>query len=125
MGKTQLEFAIHDEARALVEHIKAVGEKPTGYPKGFRTAVLNVVWQLVASTRYDLESNEVERLIKVYEDVKEINLVYIFIEAFFPVLKSIPQFIKNRLFDHERFQAFRNESKRILSVSIRETFLCW
>lgn len=48
MGKTYLEEAIHREAAALVDDLK----KNSGtniFPKSINVAVLNVVWQMVAS----------------------------------------------------------------------------
>ena len=49
MGKSYLEGAIHLEAQALVDDLIEHGREPTDYPVSFRTAPLNIIWQLVAS----------------------------------------------------------------------------
>ena len=49
MGKTYLEDAIQREAQFLVEDFKTLSGSPTLFPKSLNVAVLNVVWQMVAS----------------------------------------------------------------------------
>lgn len=49
MGKSYLEQAIDSEAQALVEDLKKYAEEPITYPDSFRTAPLNVIWQMMAS----------------------------------------------------------------------------
>ena len=117
MGKTQLEIAIHDEARALVEHIRALGEKPTDYPRGFRTVTLNVIWQLVVSKRYDLDSTEMNDIFKIFEDFRDEQSMFVFVQEFFPILKRIPNFIRNRLVDLSGLEKFRSIMKSMIDVS--------
>ena len=117
MGKTQLEVAIHDEARALVEHLQSFEGKPTLYPVGLRTAVLNVVWQLVVGIRYDLTSKEVDAIFREIENFREEGSVYLFVECLFPMLRACPQSLKNYLFKLHLLKNFRSEMKRIIEVS--------
>lgn len=49
MGKTYLERAIQKEATCLVDDFRSVSGSPTLFPKSINVAVLNVVWQMVAS----------------------------------------------------------------------------
>ena len=49
MGKSYLEGAINIEAEALVEDLKSYKNKAINYPTSFRTAPLNIIWQMVAS----------------------------------------------------------------------------
>lgn len=49
MGKTYLEEAIHREAAALVDDFKKNPGTNKNFPKSINVAVLNVVWQMVAS----------------------------------------------------------------------------
>lgn len=49
MGKSRLDGAIQDEARMLVRDFKNYDGQQVPLPKSFDIAVLNVVWQLVAS----------------------------------------------------------------------------
>ena len=52
MGKSYLEDAINFEAQALVDDLKKYNEEPTKFPDSFRTAPLNIIWQMVASKKY-------------------------------------------------------------------------
>ena len=49
MGKSYLEGAINIEAEALVEDLKSYKNEAIHYPASFRTAPLNIIWQMVAS----------------------------------------------------------------------------
>ena len=49
MGKSYLEDAINFEAQALVDDLKKYNEEPIKFPDSFRTAALNIIWQMVAS----------------------------------------------------------------------------
>ena len=117
MGKTYLEGAIQDEAQSLVDHLKSFNGEPTLYPVGLRTAVLNVVWQLVAGRRYDLTSKEVTAIFDAMERFRKGMSMLRFVEEFFPTLKLIPQFIKNPLFKVDVMKNFRKEMTTIIDVS--------
>ena len=117
MGKTRLEVAIHDEARALVEHLKSFDGKPTLHPVGLRTAVLNVVWQLVAGKRYNIESPEVLSVLNLFETFKDNASSLIFLEVFFPALKVLPKFVRNRVFKLHVMETFRKEMTELIDVS--------
>ena len=116
MGKTHLEIAIHDEARALVEHLKSFEGKPIYYPMGLRTAVLNVIWQLVAGKRYDLTSKEVDAIFDTIESFRKDASTLLFAETFFPILQACPSFLKNQLFKTYVLERFREEMARIIDV---------
>lgn len=50
MGRTHLENSIHDEAKMLVEYLEKNSiDKPTEMDWGINIAVLNVIWQMLAS----------------------------------------------------------------------------
>ena len=124
MGKTHLEVAIQEEARELVKHIKSLGEKPSGYPKGFRTAVLNVLWQLVTNKRYDLDSAEVDKIFNAYESLKKQMRMFVFMLEFFPNLKRmIPDFVMNRYSNPTGLASFRSEMRNIIDVSASIQFI--
>ena len=117
MGKTRLEVAIHDEARALVDHLKSFDGKPTLFPIGLRTAVLNVVWQLVAGKRYDLTSKEVDTIFDLLDTFRNEGSNLVFVEYSFPILKILPKFVKTPLFNLHILENFRVEMKKIIEVS--------
>lgn len=50
MGKTYLEESILVEARALVEDFRSGAGTPAHLPESLNVAVLNIIWQMVAST---------------------------------------------------------------------------
>ena len=117
MGKTHLEVAIHDEARALVEHLKSFKGKPTEYPQGLRTAVLNVVWQLVVSKRYDLTSyEEVDKVFNVIECFRNESSAAVFAEVSFPILKSLPKFLADPILKPHVLANFRKEMTATANV---------
>lgn len=115
MGKTYLENAIQEEARALVEDLKSLNGEATTYPKSLRTAVLNVVWQLVAGRRYDLRSKEVDKIYDIGQRGRKASIM-VFIPALFPALDALPKFVKFRLFQTHIIDEFRNEMRDIVKV---------
>jgi len=119
MGKTHLEKAIHEEARALVDDIKSSNGKPIQFPISFRTAVLNVIWQLVAGKRYEFNSPDVEQIFQLFEEFRDQSM-FVFIEGFFPIVSYLPRFIKTKFGDIDIMERFRNEMKRIIYKCIEE-----
>ena len=115
MGKTYIENAIQDEARALVEDIKSLNEVPSPYPPTLRTVVLNVVWQLVSGKRFDLKSKEVERIYDITERFRQASFV-MFIDGFFPIFKYLPEFLRCYLFKTNIVKEFRDEMKHMMKV---------
>ena len=117
MGKTYIENAIQDEAKALVEDLKSLNEKPSTYPDSLRTAVLNIIWQLVSGKRYDLKSKEVERIYAITEKFRQASFA-MFFEGFFPIFKILPQSIRYYMFKVNIVDEFRQEMKRIIKVRL-------
>ena len=117
MGKTYLEQAIHVEAQALVDDIKSLGEKPMNPPTSLRTAVLNIIWQMVAGKRYDLRSREVDRIYSIIEDIQK-HAVLMLLPYFFPVFNLITTIIRNINFRSNVLDDFSNEIHKIFSVMI-------
>ena len=115
MGKTYLEQAIHVEAQAIVDDIKSLGEKPMNPPRSLRTAVLNIIWQMVAGKRYDLRSKEVDRIFNIVEDFRKQSLL-IFFAHFFPALKILPTTVKNRFLGTDVLANFSKEMHNIIMV---------
>ena len=115
MGKTYLEQAIHVEAQAIVDDIKSLGEKPMNPPRSLRTAVLNIIWQMVAGKRYDLRSKEVDQIFNIVEDFREQSLL-IFFAHFFPALNILPTTITNRFLGTDVMVNFSKEMHNIIMV---------
>ncbi|XP_042883877.1 cytochrome P450 2L1-like [Penaeus japonicus] len=97
MGKTYLEESILVEARALVEDFRSGAGTPAHLPESLNVAVLNIIWQMVASKRYDLHDKEVLEPIAILRAVDSSSPI-LFVE-FIPWLKKlIPGFLTERIF---------------------------
>ncbi|XP_042871724.1 cytochrome P450 2L1-like [Penaeus japonicus] len=97
MGKTYLEESILVEARALVEDFRSGAGTPAHLPESLNVAVLNIIWQMVASKRYDLHDKEVLEPIGILRAVDSSSPI-LFVE-FIPWLKKlIPGFLTERIF---------------------------
>ena len=49
MGKSKLVGAVHTQAEMLIEEFKKHSGKPTKIPHAINVAVVNMIWQMVAS----------------------------------------------------------------------------
>ncbi|XP_045133380.1 cytochrome P450 2L1-like isoform X2 [Portunus trituberculatus] len=113
MGKTYLEDAIQREAQLLVEDFKTLSGSPTLFPKSLNVAVLNVVWQMVASTRYDMDDERVLSFINIIRSLDATFIVVIL--EFFPIIKTIiPDFIKKRLAIYKTTAKMRKEANALV-----------
>ena len=115
MGKTYLEHAVQIETQALVDNLKSLDCKPTTHPKSMGLAVLNVVWQLVASKRYELDSTEVEEVMEALDGLRSMSK-NVFYQALF--VKYIPSFIGDHIFDSKSLANLKNEEMNVVLVSI-------
>ena len=115
MGKSYLEEAIQFEAQEIVKEIKSLGEKPMIPPKGLQTAVFNIIWQMVASKRYDLQSTEVDDIFNILDKMQKQHTVYL--EIFFPVLRNLPRSFKNKFLGGQALMNYRQGLRKIISVS--------
>ncbi|XP_068220852.1 cytochrome P450 2L1-like [Palaemon carinicauda] len=68
MGKTHLGEAIKQEAQILVKDFKKQLNRPVDLPWSINVAVLNVIWQMVAGIRYDINDEKIIRLHKLLND---------------------------------------------------------
>ncbi|KAF2363761.1 Cytochrome P450 [Trinorchestia longiramus] len=98
MGKTTLEDSIHDEAAMLVDHLETCVDKPTVMDVFINGAVLNVIWQMLASTRFDINDKEIQEHIRAVEETCVIMNGPIFLLDICPrLVKILPTFIKNKV----------------------------
>ncbi|KAA0190606.1 cytochrome P450 CYP3214A14 isoform 2 [Hyalella azteca] len=115
MGKCYLEVAINIEAKALVEDLKKYGGEAINYPDSFRTVALNIIWQMVASTRYDLRSEEVETIYRMTEKLRKTLSGWSSLPLFIPALNKLPSSIKYAIFGDDIFRKVVEEMKNIVS----------
>ncbi|KAA0201639.1 Cytochrome P450 CYP3213A2 [Hyalella azteca] len=100
MGKTALEGSIQQEAEMLVDHLdKTCVGKPAVMDHSINCAVVNVIWQMLASKRYDIEDKMMQRYSTLIEEDMNIIQGVLFILDVFPWLaKALPSFIMNKVF---------------------------
>ncbi|KAL7630914.1 UNVERIFIED_CONTAM: hypothetical protein RMT77_018800 [Armadillidium vulgare] len=95
MGKSKLVSAIHYEASELIKEIKKLAGKPGPFPEALNPAVINILWQIVASKRFDYENQEFisfGKLLDEWMDAISSNLIL----DIFPWLKTtLPTFLLN------------------------------
>ncbi|KAF2349594.1 Cytochrome P450 [Trinorchestia longiramus] len=118
MGKSYLEEAINIEAKALVEDLKKYNGEAINYPDSFRTVALNIIWQMVASTRYDLRSTKVDTVYEVNKEFHDKLKPYMLLPLFVPWLKILPKPIKNFCFKEYLTDNFLDEMRRVVGEAV-------
>ncbi|KAL7644651.1 UNVERIFIED_CONTAM: hypothetical protein RMT77_004192 [Armadillidium vulgare] len=88
MGKSKFVSHIHYEAADLIKVMKKQAGIPAPVPKALTPAVSNVIWQLVAGIRQDLDNQEVLDFDKLFQQIQE-NAELIMIQDFFPWVQNI------------------------------------
>ncbi|XP_069165324.1 cytochrome P450 2L1-like isoform X3 [Procambarus clarkii] len=119
MGKTYLEDAIQQEANMLVEEMKKNTGVPTPFPPSINIAVLNVVWQMVASKRYAPGDEGIMSFMNLMRSLNPSTLLVVF-ELFPKVKNLIPMFIRGRLLDEEKIETVVMQAKRLMEEVVAE-----
>ncbi|KAB7500703.1 Cytochrome P450 2L1 [Armadillidium nasatum] len=88
MGKSKFVSQIHYEAADLIKVMKKQAGIPAPVPKALTPAVSNVIWQMVAGIRQDLDNQEVLDFDKLFQQIQE-NAELIMIQDFFPWVQNI------------------------------------
>ncbi|KAK3859691.1 hypothetical protein Pcinc_014773 [Petrolisthes cinctipes] len=98
MGKTRLEEAIQYEATCLVHNFRQHTGKAQHLPMSVGVAVLNIIWKMVADTRYEMEDPKAHKFIRLVQDVCQSLQGPVFIFNLFPILLHLaPPFLKKKL----------------------------
>ncbi|KAF2349593.1 Cytochrome P450 [Trinorchestia longiramus] len=118
MGKSYLEEAINIEAKALVEDLKKYNGEAINCPDSFRTVALNIIWQMVASTRYDMRSNEVETIYRLTNEFRENFSIVSFLPMFIPALNKLPKCVKDVVFSAKTFDQFLEEMRSVVGKAV-------
>uniref|UniRef100_A0A2P2I2W4 Cytochrome P450 2L1-like n=1 Tax=Hirondellea gigas TaxID=1518452 RepID=A0A2P2I2W4_9CRUS len=120
MGKTYLEDAVHVEAEALVEDLKKYDQQPIAYPDSFRTAALNIIWQMTASRRYDLRSEEVKLIYEASKDLQSSSMALTMMPFFFPFLRKLPNILQKIFFKQNLVDAFIEKMRATITKTVDE-----
>nr|XP_045615910.1 cytochrome P450 2L1-like isoform X2 [Procambarus clarkii] len=119
MGKTYLEDAIQQEANMLVEEMKKDTGVSTPFPQPINIAVLNVVWQMVASKRYMPGDERIRSFIKLLRSLE--FSTWLVVADLFPRLKKIiPKFIRGKFLGEDSFARLVKEAKRLMGEVVAE-----
>ncbi|XP_047486302.1 cytochrome P450 2L1-like [Penaeus chinensis] len=95
MGKTRLEEAIQHEAVCLVEDFERHAGRPAPLPWSINVAVLNVIWQMVASRRYDVNDIEIQEFNKlVNSSLEDFQGNVIWFDLMPWLIPIVPHFVK-------------------------------
>lgn len=112
MGKTYLEEAIQKEATGLVEDFKKFSGTPAVFPKSLNVAVLNVVWQMVASKRFDLDDERVLGFVNIIRG-GETNLAVLLLFLFPKLVKHLPAFVRKKWMMEDVLTAMKDEGQKM------------
>ncbi|XP_050701057.1 cytochrome P450 2L1-like isoform X8 [Eriocheir sinensis] len=119
MGTSRLDDVIVREAEGLVQDFRTYANKPSFFPPSINTAALNVIWQLVASQRYDLSDAKIQEFAHRLQNFQE-YIALLALPDFFPWLRYIPQPLLRRLCREETMKVFLKSAREIMEEAVRE-----
>ncbi|KAL7635548.1 UNVERIFIED_CONTAM: hypothetical protein RMT77_014617 [Armadillidium vulgare] len=88
MGKSKTEGIILKEVEELVQDFKKLTKEPSELPLSINIAVLNIIWQLVASQRYDFTDSFVDHLIRMFSEFQSFFMTTA-IPDLYPIIEYI------------------------------------
>ncbi|KAF2366292.1 Cytochrome P450 [Trinorchestia longiramus] len=99
MGKTSLEASMLEEASLLVDYLeKTCTDRPAVMDNAINCAVINVLWQMLASKRYNIDDPNIQQYNMLSQELITIIQSKIYILDIFPILhKILPNFVQNKL----------------------------
>jgi len=97
MGKSHLETSIEQEVQMMVNFLaKKCTGKPVQLDRTINLAILNVIWQLTASTRYNEDDEEIKRFIFEQAELSTIVQGNMMLYNYFPWIRN---FMTKTFFD--------------------------
>ncbi|KAB7507567.1 Cytochrome P450 2L1 [Armadillidium nasatum] len=110
MGKSKIVSSIQREANELVEVMKKQSGTVAPVPHEMSTAIVNILWQMVAGKRHDLNDAEIISLDKDMNEFQE-NLGHLMVRDFFPWVDYVlPESLLNYI---SKRDMYRKLTKRI------------
>lgn len=117
LGKTRIQTSIQKEASELVAVFEKTAGQPTELGFELNVAVLNVIWQLVTSTRYAVDDPQMKKFTALTNESLEFMQGPIALYDALPWLYTVlPRFIQNKVFKLDKmdniiqmFDDFQNE----------------
>ncbi|KAB7503269.1 Cytochrome P450 [Armadillidium nasatum] len=97
MGKSKIVSAVQYEATEFVKTMKKQAGTAAPVPEALNPAIFNVLWQMVASKRYEFDDEELLEIHHLVQETRE-NIAPLMIFDFFPWVKTVfPGFFLNFL----------------------------
>ncbi|RXG56141.1 cytochrome P450 2L1 [Armadillidium vulgare] len=123
MGKSKIVFAVQHEASEIVKVMKNQVGSPAPLPEALKPAVINILWQMVASIRHELDNQKIFDIDNMIHKIHN-NAAFLMIQTFFPWVKSIlPEslfnFIIRKHICNEASSAFESKLKKIVNEHIK------
>ncbi|RXG57936.1 hypothetical protein Avbf_09876 [Armadillidium vulgare] len=120
MGKSKIVSSVLYEAKELVKVMKEQAGVPGPLPEALTPAVLNVLWQMIASKRYDLDDQEVIGFEHLMEKVRN-NAVRLSMQDIVPWIKNIlPETIFNYIIKKHNYLKLSDTMKSKFQSMIDE-----
>ncbi|XP_063858293.1 cytochrome P450 2L1-like isoform X1 [Scylla paramamosain] len=119
MGKSRLDDVILREAEELVKDFRKYTHGPAFFPPSINVATLNIIWQLVASRRYNMDNEEIIRFVDLVQEFQE-DIPWLVLPDFFPWLKYLPGPLVRRLCREDKLKANTKIGRDIMEEAVRE-----
>ncbi|KAG7160900.1 Cytochrome P450 2L1-like 2 [Homarus americanus] len=120
MGKTRMDDVILTEAQELVDDIRNYTEKPTHFPPpSLKIAILNVIWQLVASRRYNIHDEEISEFAGFISSFQD-DLAIMVLFDIFPWLNYLPSAIRRRLVNEDKLDCGVKKANKLMKEIIED-----
>ncbi|KAB7503270.1 hypothetical protein Anas_05969 [Armadillidium nasatum] len=120
MGKSKLVPSIQHEATEFVKIMKKQVGTPAPIPKALTPAIFNVLWQMVASKRYEFDDQELVDIGNLLNEIRE-NFAPFFMLDIFPWVKIIlPEFVLNFVTKKDKFTALSKLLESKLTKQVKQ-----
>ncbi|XP_071520947.1 cytochrome P450 2L1-like isoform X2 [Panulirus ornatus] len=118
MGKSFLDEAILHEAQVLVDEFKSKAGGHVRLPNYTNITVVNIIWQMVASCRFNLHDDEVIKFMKIFSTIHD-NLMLLCLPEIFPWVKYIlPDFVYRKLLKLDAFEEVTEASVKVMKRTV-------
>lgn len=106
MGKSALSSAVHAQALKLVEALKEEAGKPGPITPALNVAIVNVIWQMIASKQFERDDPCLLEFQKLMVDLIG-SMGPLIVPDIFPWLENImPTFLLRKLFSIDLYDSF-------------------
>ncbi|XP_042856202.1 cytochrome P450 2L1-like [Penaeus japonicus] len=98
MGKSRLVAAVQEQALKMVGALKEQAGKPEPVPHSLKVAVVNVIWQMIASKQFDLKHPKLQEFESIINEAIQFSTASA-IPDFLPWINYVlPYFVRRRVF---------------------------